>query len=90
MLFFWNFGITWYYFFVSGVIVLKNRKKKEKNCTSKTHGKVIDILKHESKGVNYYTYSWHPVFEYTIQKIIMNFMLLLKPFQKLLEEYLQL
>ena len=59
-------GLLGLIFFVSGVIVLKNRKKKEKNCTSKTHGKVIDILKHESKGVNYYTYSWHPVFEYTI------------------------
>ena len=54
-------------FFISGMIILKNRKKREKNCTSKTHGKVIDILKHETRSIDHtYTYSWHSVFEYTI------------------------
>ena len=60
-------GLIGLIFFISGIIILKNRKKKEKNCTSKTHGKVIDILKHENRGIDStYTYSWHPVFEYTI------------------------
>ena len=50
-----------------------NRKNKEKNCTSKTYGKVIDIVKVRYNAVGKgYSYMWHPVYEYNIgnQKFI--------------------
>lgn len=63
-------GLIGIIFFIIGIVILKKQKTREKNCTSKTHGKVVDILKHENRGLdNTYTYSWHPVFEYTIENL---------------------
>ena len=54
-------------FFIIGVAMIRNRKRKEIKCTSKTYGKVIDIVRHKSYDSDSgYTYSWHPVFEYNI------------------------
>lgn len=63
-------GLIGIIFFIIGIVILKKRKTKEKNCTSKTYGKVVDILKHKNVDLNGgHTYSWHPVFEYTIENL---------------------
>lgn len=67
------FGLIGIIFFIIGTFLIINRKKKEKNCTSKTYGKVIDIVKVRYNSVGKgYSYMWHPVFEYNIgnQKLI--------------------
>lgn len=67
------FGLVGIIFFIIGIFLIINRKKKEKNCTSKTYGKVIDIVKVRYNDVGKgYSYMWHPVFEYNIgnQKLI--------------------
>ena len=67
------FGLVGIIFFIIGIFLIINRKKKEKNCTSKTCGKVIDIVKVRYNDVGKgYSYMWHPVFEYNIgnQKLI--------------------
>ena len=67
------FGLVGIIFFIIGIFLIINRKKKEKNCTSRTYGKVIDIVKRRYHDVNGgYSYMWHPVFEYNIgnQKFI--------------------
>ena len=67
------FGLIGIIFFIIGTFLIINRKKKEKNCTSKTYGKVIDIVKVRYNDVGKgYSYMWHPVFEYNIgnQKLI--------------------
>lgn len=57
-------------FFIIGILILNNRKKKEINCTSKTYGKVTDIVRHQSYDRNGgYSSSWHPVFEYNIGEL---------------------
>lgn len=57
-------------FFIIGIAMLKNRKRKEINCTSKTYGKVTDIVRHQSYDSNGgYNSSWHPVFEYNIGEL---------------------
>ena len=59
-------------FLTVGIVVTKKIKNKEINCTSKTVGKVIDIVKRRyGSGMdNYdYSYSWHPVFEYKIGEL---------------------
>lgn len=57
-------------FFIIGIVMIMNRKKKEINCTLKTYGKVIDIVRrqsHDSDGG--YSSSWHPVFEYSVGEL---------------------
>ena len=57
-------------FLIIGIVMLNNRNKKEKNCTSMTYGKVTDIVRHQnydSDGV--YTSTWHPVFEYNVGEL---------------------
>ena len=57
-------------FFIIGIVMLNNRNKKEINCTSKTYGKVTDIVRHQSyDGDGGYSSSWHPVFEYNIGEL---------------------
>jgi len=57
-------------FFIIGIAMLKNNKRKEINCTSKTYGKVIDIVRHRSYSSDGgYRYSWHAVFEYNIGEL---------------------
>ena len=57
-------------FFIIGMVMLNNRKKKEINCTSKTYGKVTDIVRHQSYDIDGgYNSSWHPVFEYNIGEL---------------------
>lgn len=56
-------------FFIIGLAMLNNRMKKEKNCTVKTNGKVIDIVKEKSNDTQGYTYYFHPVFEYNIGEL---------------------
>lgn len=54
-------------FFVIGIALLRNRRKKELNCTSRTYGRVVDMVmrqSHDSDGG--YHSSLHPVFEYTV------------------------
>ena len=51
-------------FFILGLVMKKNIKKKIESCTSKTYGKVIDIAKrpnNDNSGYNYF-----PVLEYTV------------------------
>lgn len=60
-------GLIGVIFSIIGIAMLNHRKKKEERCTSKVWGKVKDIVRqksHDSDGG--YSYSWHPVFEYTI------------------------
>lgn len=67
------FGLVGIIFFIIGIFLIINRKKKEKNCTLKTYGKIIDIVKVRYNDVGKgYSYMWHPVFEYNIgnQKLI--------------------
>lgn len=57
-------------FFIIGIAMLKNRKRKEINCTSKTYGKVKDIVRRTSRdGDGSSSSSWHPVFEYEIGEL---------------------
>lgn len=57
-------------FLIIGVAVLKNKKRKQINCTSKIYGKVIDIVRHETYKKNgIYSSSWYPVFEYNIGEL---------------------
>ncbi len=57
-------------FFIIGIVMLNNRKKKEINCISKTYGKVTDIVRHQSYDRDGgYRSSWHPVFEYNIGEL---------------------
>lgn len=58
-------------FFIIGIVMLQNKKKKQINCTSKTYGKIKDIVRHESYNSNDggYTYTWHPIFEYNIGEL---------------------
>lgn len=57
-------------FFIIGIAMLKSRKRKEIECTSKTHGKVTDVIRHQSHDSDCgYSSSWHPVFEYNIGEL---------------------
>lgn len=57
-------------FFIIGIVMLNNRKKKEINCTSKTYGKVTDIVRHQSYDRDGgYSSSWHPIFEYNVGEL---------------------
>ena len=63
-------GLIGFIFLIIGIAMLNNRKKIEKNCTSMTHGKVTDIVRHQSYDRNgSYSSSWHPVFEYSIGEL---------------------
>ena len=54
-------------FFIIGTSIRRNRKKKERICTSQTYGKVVDLVRRESRDSDgNYSASWHPVFEYHI------------------------
>lgn len=68
------FSLLGFVFLTVGILMLKNKKKKELNCTSQTYAKVIDLIKRENNNNydGYYSTSWHPVIEYTIgtQKIV--------------------
>ena len=60
-------GLIGIIFLIIGIVILNNVKKKEKNCTSKTVGKVVDVVRHENYSTNGgYSSSWHPVIEYNI------------------------
>lgn len=57
-------------FFIIGIVMIKNRKRKERNCTLKTYGKVKDIVRRQSYDSDGgYSSSWHPVFEYKIGEL---------------------
>lgn len=57
-------------FFIIGIAILNNRKKKEINCTSKTYGKVKNIINRKSRDLDGgYSSSWYPVFEYNIGEL---------------------
>lgn len=65
-----TWGIVGIIFWIIGIIILNNRKKKELRCTSKTYGKVTDIVRHQSyDSDNGYSSSWYPIFEYTIGEL---------------------
>ena len=54
-------------FFIIGTSIRRNRKKKVQRCTSHTYGKVVDLVRRESRDSDgNYSSSWHPVFEYRI------------------------
>ena len=59
-------GLVGIIFFTIGIVILKRQKNKIVNCTAKTYGKVIDIVRRTSHSNDGYSYSWHPVFEYEI------------------------
>lgn len=57
-------------FFIIGIVMFKKIKKKEKNCTSKTYGKVKDIVRHQSYDIDGgHSSSLYPVFEYNIGEL---------------------
>lgn len=65
------FSGIWFFigliFLVIGIVMLNNRKKKEINCTSKTYGKVTDIVRRQRyDSDNRHSSSLYPVFEYNI------------------------
>ena len=63
-------------FLIIGIVMLKNRKKKEIKCTSMTYGKITDIVKHNDPSTDdVYSPGWYPVFEYNIgeQKFIREY-----------------
>lgn len=55
-------------FFIIGIVMKNNRKKKEFNCTSKTMGIVKDLVRNVSYDSDNRssTSMWHAVFEYKI------------------------
>lgn len=56
-------------FLITGTLMLKSQKKKEKNCTEKTYGKVIDIVRLRNTGGGSSSgqpATYHPVFEYRV------------------------
>ena len=70
------FSGIWFFigaiFFTIGIVMCNIQKKKKINCTSKTYGKVIDIVKrrHHTHGSRRtHMYLWHPVFEYYVGEI---------------------
>lgn len=64
------FGLLGFTFSVIGICILRNRKKKEKNCTSKIYGKVKDVIRHQSYSSDGgYNSSWHPVYEYNVGEL---------------------
>lgn len=68
------FRIAGMVFFIVGILILQKEKHKEKKCTAKTYGKIVDIVRH-SKGGNKQgrtNIMEYPVVEYQVgeQKII--------------------
>jgi len=63
----WIFGLFGIFLFVLGIFSFHEIKKKKIKCTSKTYGKVIDIIKRRgSTARGYFTWIFYPVFEYNI------------------------
>ena len=63
-------GIVGIVFFLIGILMLNNLKKKEIHCTSKTYGKIVDIVRHQSSDNDVgYSVSWHPVIEYNVGEL---------------------
>lgn len=61
------FGLVGMVFLLIGIGILKNIKRKEKNCTSKTYGKVTDIVRHKRYDRDIgYVYILHPIVEYNV------------------------
>jgi hypothetical protein len=57
-------------FLVIGIVIFIGIKKKETSCTSKTYGKVVDLVKNEHYDMDRnYSSSWSPVFEYNIGEL---------------------
>ncbi len=61
-------GLIGIIFCIIGIALLRNRKSKEKRCTSTAFGKVTDIVMHRTRDIdsNAYSTSWYPVFEYEV------------------------
>ena len=71
------FGICFFLgivFLILGIAINNNRKKKEKRCTLKTCGKVINVVKHNNydNSQEIRTSSWYPVIEYRIGENIIK------------------
>lgn len=63
-------GLVGTVFLIMGIVMLNKRKKKELNCSSKTYGKVTDIVRRESYSREHgYSSTWYPVFEYNIGEL---------------------
>lgn len=57
-------------FLIIGIAMFNNRKKKERNCTLMTHGKVTDMVRRKSYNRDgEYTLSWYPVVEYNVGEL---------------------
>lgn len=57
-------------FLIIGIAMFNNRKKKERNCTLMTHGKVTDMVRRKSYDRDgEYTLSWYPVVEYNVGEL---------------------
>lgn len=65
------FAVIGIIFFIVGLSISKNYKKKQINCTISTTGKVVDLVKEKTRNVNSrsYSYTWRPVFEYNIGEL---------------------
>lgn len=64
-------GLVGIILFAIGISTLIIRNKKKRNCTLKIYGKILNIIRKEYHDVRHHktTYSWHPVFEYTIGEL---------------------
>ena len=63
-------GLLGLIFLIIGLTVRKKTKNKILHCTSKTIGKVTDVVRTQMQDMNGgYSSSWHPVIEYTVGEL---------------------
>ena len=57
------FGLVGAIFLAIGIFILRGQRRKLQRCTSRTWGKVTDLIEHRDRDGKRF---WHPVFEYTV------------------------
>ena len=57
------FGLVGAIFLAIGIFILRGHRRKLQRCTSRTWGKVTDLIEHRDRDGKRF---WHPVFEYTV------------------------
>ena len=57
------FGLVGAIFLAIGIFILQGHRRMLQRCTSRTWGKVTDLIEHRDRDGKRF---WHPVFEYTV------------------------